>query len=294
MNKKSNSFFSKCVIICSVAVLLSVYPICRGIHFLKHHEIVKKNRIAKETLVEKYLFGKNGIEIGGHYLNDFHLYEHGAYVNVDFTVEDFFDQGNGMRRVIAPGQVINVVASGDNLPFKDNTFDYVFNSHVMEHFFDPIKAIKEHLRVIKKGGYLLYIIPYVDVIYDKGRDITDVDELVKRHNGKLKISDYYMIDRKWDNLFNNTKYDTKDTGMKIYSVLKNKIDTSKEDYFTNNVGNKIKKRDLKVFKEDTHHHWNVWRPQDFVALAQHIGLKIVELSEKDSNDGKGFVVVIQK
>ncbi len=42
--------------------------------------------------MEKYLFGKNGIEIGGYWLNDFRLYQHGAYLNVDFSVADFFSK----------------------------------------------------------------------------------------------------------------------------------------------------------------------------------------------------------
>lgn len=64
-------------------------------HKLRHSrvflekQINKTTRIAKEPLVEKYLFGKNGIEIGGHWLNDFRLYQHGAYLNVDFSVADF-------------------------------------------------------------------------------------------------------------------------------------------------------------------------------------------------------------
>ena len=273
---KFNIVSKKVVIIGIVIALLSIYPVCMGVHFIKHYKIVnikkykivKKYRTAKEQLVEKYLFGKSGIEIGGHWKNDFHLYEHGPYLNVDFTAEDFFYQNGRQRKVEIPGKAINIVALGDDLPFKDNTFDYVFTSHVMEHFFDPIKAIKEHLRVIKKGGYLVY-------------------------NGKLKISDYYSIERKFDE-FNKTKFNQNDTGMVVYSVLKSKIDDLNEDYFINNVGNKINKKALKVFTEDRYHHWNVWRPQDFLDLVKSIGLKVVDWKEKDDNSGNGFVVVIQK
>ena len=298
---KFNIISKKLVVIGIVIVLLSIYPVCRGVHLTKHHKIlnikkykiVKKYRTAKEQLVEKYLFGKSGIEIGGHWKNDFHLYEHGPYLNVDFTAEDFFNQNGKQREVETPGQAINIVALGDDLPFKDNTFDYVFTSHVMEHFFDPVKAIQEHLRVIKKGGVLVYIIPHVDVIYDKGRDITDWKEIAKRHSGKLKINDYYFIERSFD-IFNKTKFSPNDTGMVAYSVLKSKVDNSKEDYFVNNVGNKINKKDLKVFTNDNHHHWNVWRPTDFLEMAKHFGFNVIEWKEKDDNYGNGFVVVIQK
>ena len=291
MNKKGNLFSKKVVIVGVIIALLAVYSTSRGVHhvkkYIKNHKIVKKYRVAKEPLVDKYLTGKNGIEIGGSALNDFHLYEKGgSYCNVNFALDAWM----GLHKSV---YTVNVIASGDDLPFKDNTFDYVFNSHVMEHFFDPVKAIKEHLRVIKKGGVLVYIIPHVDAIYDKGRDITDWKEIAKRHSGKLKINDYYFIERKFDT-FNKTKFNPNDTGMVAYSVLKNKIDNSKEDYFVNNVGNKINKKDLKVFTNDNHHHWNVWRPKDFVEMVKHFGFNVIEWKEKDDNVGNGFVVVIQK
>lgn len=159
----------------------------------------------------------------------------------------------------------------------------------MEHFFDPIKAIKEHLRVIKKGGFLLYIIPHVDVIYDKGRDITDVNELIKRHNGLLSYKDYYKIKRQY-----YIKNNPNDIGMCVYSVLKSEIDKTSGNYFKNNIGEKIKKSELKTFEQDYHHHWNVWRPKDFIKLVKYMGLNVVEWKEKDDNVGNGFVVVIQK
>jgi len=42
------------------------------------------------------------------------------------------------------------IALGDELPFKDSSLDYVLSSHVIEHFFNPIKALLEWNRVIKK------------------------------------------------------------------------------------------------------------------------------------------------
>lgn len=39
----------------------------------------------------------------------------------------------------------------EDLPFKDNAFDFVFCSHLLEHVENPDKAIKEITRVAKKG-----------------------------------------------------------------------------------------------------------------------------------------------
>ncbi|MDA0096267.1 class I SAM-dependent methyltransferase [Brachyspira hyodysenteriae] len=47
-------------------------------------------------------------------------------------------------------QRTDIISCGDVLPFQDNSIDFVFSSHVLEHFYDPIKALKEWYRVIKK------------------------------------------------------------------------------------------------------------------------------------------------
>ncbi|MEM4330486.1 MAG: class I SAM-dependent methyltransferase [Candidatus Pacearchaeota archaeon] len=45
------------------------------------------------------------------------------------------------------------------LPFKDSSFDGVFCSHVIEHLFDPKKALLEMKRVLKNKGKIVIITP---------------------------------------------------------------------------------------------------------------------------------------
>lgn len=54
-----------------------------------------------------------------------------------------------------------VNASIFEMPFKDNSFDLVYNSGVIEHFPFPenIRAVKEMSRVAKKGGKVIIIVP---------------------------------------------------------------------------------------------------------------------------------------
>lgn len=54
-----------------------------------------------------------------------------------------------------------VLGSIFEIPFKDNTFDLVYNSGVIEHFEDPtnIAAIREMARVTKPSGKVIIIVP---------------------------------------------------------------------------------------------------------------------------------------
>lgn len=54
-----------------------------------------------------------------------------------------------------------------DLPFKNNTMDYIVCSHGLEHLENPIRAIKEWKRILKSCGLLIVIVPdarYHDVL----------------------------------------------------------------------------------------------------------------------------------
>lgn len=48
---------------------------------------------------------------------------------------------------------------GKDLPFKDNTLDFVFSSHLLEDFLDWDPVLKEWVRVLKPGGKLIIMVP---------------------------------------------------------------------------------------------------------------------------------------
>lgn len=60
--------------------------------------------------------------------------------------------GNDKRITIQTGSIYK-------LPFKDNYFDSIIASEILEHLDDDKKALKELYRVLKKGGILLVSVP---------------------------------------------------------------------------------------------------------------------------------------
>ena len=57
-----------------------------------------------------------------------------------------------------PGATI-VEYDGRTLPFKSESFDVVFSSHVLEHFTEETVSHREMLRVLKKDGYGVHVVP---------------------------------------------------------------------------------------------------------------------------------------
>jgi len=104
-------------------------------------------------ITDKYLKGLHGIEIGPGAHNDYGLEN---VVNVGLDISLF---RNEEVNVCGTYKELDVIAHGDSLPFEDESYDYVFSSHVIEHMPNFIKAIEEWIRVIKPEGYIIIVCP---------------------------------------------------------------------------------------------------------------------------------------
>lgn len=139
---------------------------------------ILEGRVFRESaLAHTLLDGKRGIEIGAAAHNPFGL----KTLNIDYTddLNTKFkkDEIANCKRYAK----VDWVASGDDLPFKDSQVDFVISSHVIEHFYDPVKTVEEWLRVVKPGGYVYIIVPHKDRTYDARRPRTPLAEIIERH-----------------------------------------------------------------------------------------------------------------
>lgn len=214
-------------------VFLSVIIIL-GISFAA----LKSNRVRvklglpfrESALAHQLLDGLSGIEIGGAAHNPFGL----KTLNVDFTDDLSTEYKQEEVKNCGHCMKVDVVAPGDQLPFADNSQDFVISSHVIEHFYDPVKTMQEWLRVVKPGGYVYVIAPHKERTPDKVRPRTTLEEIIDRHEHPNPP------------------------------------------------------------EHDDHHHYSVWTTEDFVAICDHYGWKIVAVQDVDDKVGNGFAVVIQK
>lgn len=127
------------------------------------------------AFVRRYLDGLEGIEIGASAHNDYGLNAR----NVDRydSMETIYKEEEWS--LCGRMRPVDVVAPGDELPFDDDSVDFVFASHVIEHFPDPIRALEEWLRVARR--YVVLVIPHRDRTFDHDRPLTPIGELVSRH-----------------------------------------------------------------------------------------------------------------
>lgn len=134
-------------------------------------------KFKESALAHKLLDGLEGLEIGGSAHNSFGLRTR----NVDFTDRMDTVFKNAEREMCGSALPVDIVAPGDNLPLEDSSVDFVISSHVIEHFADPVKALKEWYRVVRPGGYIYVIAPHKERTFDKDRTRTTLGELIERH-----------------------------------------------------------------------------------------------------------------
>ncbi|WP_421910135.1 class I SAM-dependent methyltransferase [Methanolacinia petrolearia] len=56
---------------------------------------------------------------------------------------------------------VNIIATGDFLPIKDNSVDAIINIAMLEHVPHPEKLVDEMYRVIKNNGYIYTAMPFI-------------------------------------------------------------------------------------------------------------------------------------
>ncbi len=65
------------------------------------------------------------------------------------------------------------------LPFRDNSLDYVATSHVLEHAANPVAALFEWTRVLRDGGIIYMVVPDRRYTFDHPRELTAPDHMME-------------------------------------------------------------------------------------------------------------------
>jgi SAM-dependent methyltransferase len=88
-------------------------------------------------------------------------------------------EGNFDVGVPGRGGRLWIREGSDLAAFADGSYDAVLSSHVLEHFADPLGALREWLRVLRPGGHLLCVVPHKAGTFDHRRPTTPLAHLVE-------------------------------------------------------------------------------------------------------------------
>lgn len=115
------------------------------------------NRIilnAQLKMVLKKVKGGKVLDVGAKHSPYVSIFKHSKYVRLD----------------ILPDSHPDIVGDLHKLPIKDKTFDTVIATEVLEHLYNPQKAIDEMYRILKKNGTVVASTRFIYVYHPDPHD----------------------------------------------------------------------------------------------------------------------------
>ena len=90
-----------------------------------------------------------------------------------FEVENYIGVDIKQLKSKYTDERVDILYDGKTLPFKNESFDSIFTSEVIEHIFEADNILSEWHRVLKKSSYILVTVPFVmeehEIPYDFAR-----------------------------------------------------------------------------------------------------------------------------
>lgn len=90
---------------------------------------------------------------------------HLKYVSQDISQYDGKGNGIGKQTKTWDYSQIDIVSDIKNIPVKNSSFDVILCTEVFEHIPEPIDALKEFQRILKKGGNLIITAPFCSITH---------------------------------------------------------------------------------------------------------------------------------
>jgi len=170
--------------------------------------VIKKILVRRTSDYKKYyeLFNnKKGIEIGGpsNMFNKDNVMPIYSFINsldgVNFSAVTIwngvlkegehykYDGGTRVgRQYLCDATDLNIIPS--------EKYDFVISCNNLEHIANPLKAIKEWLRIIKLGGFLLLVLPRKESNFDHKRKTTALEHLKDDYSRNIGEDDLSHLD----------------------------------------------------------------------------------------------------
>jgi SAM-dependent methyltransferase len=164
----------------------------RGIIYVLREVVRKVRKQPVEYFFElkEYFFNKQGIEVGG----PSKVFLPSGALPI-YKIAKEVDNVN-YRKITVWGDSSlplyrkTLICEATNLSqIKDESYDFLITSHTIEHLANPLKALHEWKRVLKKEGVMLIVFPNKELTFDHKRPITDVNHIISDFENKVDETD---------------------------------------------------------------------------------------------------------
>jgi SAM-dependent methyltransferase len=163
------------------------------------------NNTLFELIIRGITSGKHGVEIGGPSMIGKNIYDCTSTLdNVVYStntiweinntgIYTFYERYENGITFTKTGKLLLHDAT-EITSVINNTYDYCFSSHCLEHIANPLKAIKEYLRIVKVGGYLIIVVPEKSQCFDHKREYTPFSRILEQYIKNVGEDDLSTMD----------------------------------------------------------------------------------------------------
>lgn len=175
--------------LCNIVKIIRIHLRNGHTVYCKENECVEMYPRQLDTILPSWshlMQGKKALEIGG---PSQRFVPMGIYTaphttdNINFSETTLWNEQTALQSYTFDGKTNQgtvFISDGTDLRFiEDATYDIVFNSHVMEHMVNPLKALFEWNRILKSGGLIICVLPWKETTFDHRRPITSFDRLLQ-------------------------------------------------------------------------------------------------------------------
>lgn len=158
---------------------------------------VRKNDLHLKTKYFPGIFDEQGIglDCGCGFRS---VFEHSKLRVV--AIDPLLEEYRKISNVENTENVSYIEASGEELPFDDGYFDFVFCVNVIDHTPNPKKMAEELMRVLKKGGKLYFEVNFDDALSPAHYGLWNhqiVNEMFNGVNKNFEYTERNNQDNQW-------------------------------------------------------------------------------------------------
>ena len=135
--------------------------------------------------------GKRGVEIGGPSFIGNYIYENADNMdNIIFSKDTIWSKHDTEYNYYKNKKGKVIINDAVNISqIQDEEYDFCFSSHTLEHIANPLKAINEWLRIVKKDGYIIIIVPEKSMCFDHKRSYSEFSTLLSQYEKNVGEDD---------------------------------------------------------------------------------------------------------